>query len=254
MRLRDKTAVVTGGAKGIGAGIARVFAAEGCQVVIADIDEQAGPQTVADIQADGGAASFVRTDVREPAQLEHAVQHTATTYGRLDVMVNNAGWHPPATTIDDTSPELFEAQLRLNLISTFLGSKFALPHLRKTRGCIIIMASMVGLIGQREASAYCASKAGQIGFAKALAVELSPVGIRVNCICPSAVDTPLLHEWAASLPDPAEGLRQVDAMHALGRMATSAEIGRAALFLATEDASFVTGHALAVDGGATLDY
>ena len=254
MRLQDKVAVVTGGAKGIGAGIARVFAAEGCRVGIADIDARSSLQTVTDIEADGGLAAFVRTDVRDPGQLEAAIEHTVATYGRLDIMVNNAGWHPPATSIDDTSSELFEAQLRLNLTSTFLGSKYAVPHLRKTRGCIIIMASMVGLIGQHEATAYCASKAGQIGFAKALAVELAPEGIRVNCICPGAVDTPLLHEWAGSLPDPEQGFREVQAMHALGRIATPEEIGRAALFLASEDSSFVTGHALAVDGGATLDF
>lgn len=254
MRLDGRVAVVTGAAKGIGRGIARVFAAEACRVVIADIDETAGAEVVRDITAAGGTATFVRTDVRDSLAIAAAIDVAVATYGRLDVLVNNAGWHPPATTIDDTTLELFESQLRLNLTSTFLGCKYAVPFLRKTRGCIISMASMVGLLGQRDAAAYCASKAGQIGLTKALAVELAPVGVRVNCICPAGVDTPLLHEWARSLPDPQAGLRQADAMHALGRMATPEEIGRAALFLATEDSSFVTGHALAVDGGASLDY
>jgi len=254
MRLADKVAIVTGGAKGIGRGIATTLAGEGCRVVIADIDADTAGQTVSEIEAAGGLAEFQATDVRVPADIERTVERTVAAHGRLDVMVNNAGWHPPATSIDETSLELFESQLTLNLTSTYLGSKFAVPHLRRTKGNIINTASLAGVVGQTLAAAYAASKAGQVGFTKALAVELAPQGVRVNCICPAGVDTPLLWEWANTLDDPAAAAQTVDALHPLGRMARAEEIGRAALFLASDDASFVTGHALVVDGGATLDY
>ena len=254
MRLADKVAIVTGGAKGIGRGIATAFAAEGCRVVIADIDAETASKTVSEIHAAGGLAEFQATDVCVPADIERTIERTVADHGRLDVMVNNAGWHPPATTIDDTSLELFESQLTLNLTSTYLGSKFAVPHLRRTKGNIINTASLVGVVGQTLAAAYAASKGGQVGFTKALAVELAPQGVRVNCICPAGVDTPLLWEWANTLDDPGAAAQSVDALHPLGRMARAEEIGRAALFLASQDASFVTGHALVVDGGATLDY
>ena len=254
MRLADKVAIVTGGAKGIGRGIATAFAAEGCRVVVADIDAETATETVAEIQAAGGQAEFQSTDVRLAADIEQTIERTVAAHGRLDVMVNNAGWHPPAMTIDETSLDLFESQLTLNLTSTYLGSKFAVPHLRRIKGNIINTASLVGVVGQTLAAAYAASKGGQVGFTKALAVELAPQGVRVNCICPAGVDTPLLWEWANTLDDPAAAARSVDALHPLGRMARAEEIGRAALFLASDDASFVTGHALVVDGGATLDY
>ncbi|MBM4438415.1 MAG: SDR family oxidoreductase, partial [Actinobacteria bacterium] len=174
MRLNGNVAVVTGAAKGIGRGISQVFASEGCRVVIADVDEVLGAALEREIEASGGTARFVRTDVRESTAIKAAVDAALDAWGRLDIMVNNAGWHPPATSLDETTLELFESQLRLNLTSSFLGCKYAAPHLRKTRGSIIMMASMVGLLGQRDAAAYCASKAGQIGLTKALAVDLAP--------------------------------------------------------------------------------
>ena len=126
-------------------------------------------------------------------------------FGRLDCLVNNAGWHPPAMTIDQTSVEDFERLLRLNLTSTFLGCKFAVPHLRKTRGSIINMSSEVGLIGQAAAPSYVSTKAGQIGLTRALALDLAPDGVRVNAVCPAGVMTPLMQEWADTEYDPAGG-------------------------------------------------
>jgi NAD(P)-dependent dehydrogenase (short-subunit alcohol dehydrogenase family) len=254
VRLANKVAIVTGGAKGIGRGVATVFAEEGCHVVIADVDEVSSEQTAADIQDAGGSAEVLQTDVRIPTDIERTIERTVSARGHLDVMVNNAGWHPPVTSIDETSLQLFESQLALNLTSTFLGSKYAVPHLRTTEGNIVTMASLVGIVGQDMAAAYAASKGGQVGLTKALAVELAPQRVRVNCICPAGVDTPLMWEWANTLPDPKAAARHADAIHPIGRMATPKEIGRAALFLASDDAAFVTGHALVVDGGATLDY
>ena len=253
-RLDEKVAVITGSGRGIGRGCALVFAREGCKVVVATRTEGSGTKTVKDIEDEGGEALFVQTDVSVPAQLAEAVNTAVERYGRLDVLINNAGWHPPSMTIDETDLEDFESLLRLNLTSTFLGCKYAVKHLRKTRGCIINIASMVGILGQNNAVSYCATKAGQIGLTKALAMELAPVGVRVNAVLPAGVDTPLMHEWASSMPDTEASLQLVDAIHPIGRMATAEEIGRACLFLASEDAAFVTGHSLQVDGGASLDY
>ena len=244
-RLEGKVAVITGAGRGIGRGCALVFAGEGCKVVVATRTEGPGMKTVKDIKDGGGEALFIKTDVSAPAQIAKAIETTVERYGQLDVLINNAGWHPPAMTIDETNLQDFESLLRC---------KYAVKHLRKTRGCIINMSSMVGILGQNHAISYCATKAGQIGLTKALAMELAPVGVRVNAVLPAGVDTPLMHAWASSMPDSDASLRQIDAIHPIGRMATAEEIGRACLFLASEDASFVTGHSLHVDGGASLDY
>ncbi len=254
MRLAGKVAVITGSGRGIGRGCALVFAREGCKVIVATRTEAPGQETVTEIEAMGGEALFVSTDVSVPDQIEHAIDAAIQHYGRLDTLINNAGWHPPATKIDDIALEDFEALIRQNLTSTFLGCKYAAPHLRETRGSIINMSSMVGILGQRDAVAYCATKAGQLGITKALAVELAPQGVRVNAILPAGVDTPLMREWASSTGDLTEALSIMDDIHPLGQMATIEEIGRACLFLASEDAAFVTGHSLEVDGGAALDY
>ncbi|NLE38675.1 MAG: SDR family oxidoreductase, partial [Pirellulaceae bacterium] len=160
----------------------------------------------------------------------------------------------PAMTIDQTSLEDFESLLRLNLVSTFLGCKLAVPHLRKTRGNIINMSSEVGLIGQAAAPAYVATKAGQVGLTRALATDLAADGVRVNAVCPAGVMTPLMQEWADTQYDPDEALRMVDSWHLLGRMATIDEIGEVCAFLASDEASFITGQAICPDGGAALGY
>jgi NAD(P)-dependent dehydrogenase (short-subunit alcohol dehydrogenase family) len=254
-RFAGRVVIITGGSKGIGAGCARVFCAEGGLVVICARGEAEGQRQAEELTAQGpGTCHFERVDVRQPDELKAVIDGTVERYDRLDCLINNAGWHPNATDNADVSIADFEDLVRLNLTSTFAGCKYALPYLRQTRGTIVNMASMVGLLGQALAAAYCATKAGQIGLTKALAVDYAPHGVRVNAVCPAGVDTPLLHEWAATLPDPAAGLRRVDEMHKLGRMATPEEIGRVCLFLATEDSAFVTGQAIPVEGGASLDY
>ena len=152
--------------------------------------------------AAGHTAWFVATDVSKQADMQAMIDATVDRFGRLDCIVNNAGWHPPAMTIDQTSVEDYEALLRLNLVSTFMGCKFAVPHLRKTRGSIINMSSEVGLIGQAAAPSYVSTKAGQIGLTKALALDLAAEGIRVNAVCPAGVMTPLMQQWADTQYDP----------------------------------------------------
>ena len=255
MRFSDRVVIVTGGAKGIGAGCCRVFASEGARVSILDRDAAAGRALAGELTASGpNRALFLECDVSRHEQVRNAIEQTVAEFGRLDCIINNAGIHPPATSIDETSVESMEDLLQVNYISTFAGAKYAVPHLRRTRGTIINISSMTAVLGQDQSSAYSASKAAQVGLTKALAVELGREGIRVNAILPSNIDTPLMHEWAATLDDPDSALARVAALQVFGRMGTPEEIGRVALFLATDDSSFVTGQALEVEGGASLDY
>ncbi|MBN2579627.1 MAG: glucose 1-dehydrogenase [Pirellulales bacterium] len=254
MKLQDQVAIITGGSKGIGLGCARVFAKYGCKVVVASRGEEAGRQAVEELEAAGHTAAFIATDVMDQGGMKSLIDETVARFGRLDCMLNNAGWHPPAMTIDQTSVEEYERILRLNLVSQFMGCKFALPHLRKTRGSIINMSSEVGIIGQAAAPSYVSSKAGIIGLTKALALDLAPEGIRVNAVCPAGVMTPLMKEWADTQYDPAAALKMVDSWHPLGRMATIEEMGEVCAFLASEEASFITGQAICPDGGAPLGY
>jgi L-fucose dehydrogenase len=255
MRFAGKAVIVTGGSKGIGEGCARVFCGEGGLVAVLARGKEAGLALAAELTSRGpGQAIFLPCDVANREELKAAIDRAATEFGRLDCLINNAGWHPPATTIDNTRLEDLENLIRMNFISTFAGCQYALPHLRKTKGTIINMSSMVALLGQEHSAAYCSTKGAQLSLTKALAVELGREGIRVNAILPGNVDTPLMRDWAATLPDPQSALERVAALQVFGRMATGKEIGRIALFLATDDSSFLTGQAIEAEGGASLDY
>ena len=254
MKLDGKVAVITGGSKGIGLGCARVFGRHGCSVVIASRGAEAGQAAERELTAAGYKALFVATDVTSQNDMESLLKKTVERFGRLDCIVNNAGWHPPTMTIDETSIDDFENLLRLNLTSTFMGCKFAVPHLRETRGSIVNMSSEVGIIGQAAAPSYVSTKAGQIGLTRALALDLAPDGVRVNAVCPAGVMTPLMEEWANSQYDPKAALAMVDSWHPIGRMATIDEIGEVCAFLASEEAAFMTGQVLCPDGGAALGY
>jgi L-fucose dehydrogenase len=255
MRFQDRVVAVTGGSQGIGAGCVRVFHQEGAHVAILDRDAETGAR-LADELTDRGPGRVIvcRCDVSDAAQLQQAIEQTVQTLGRLDCLINNAGVHPPAMSIDETSLEDLESLLRINFVSTFAGCKFAAPLLRKTRGTIINMSSMTAVLGQENSAAYAASKGAQLSLTKALALELGRDGIRVNAVLPSNVDTPLMREWAATLDDPESALQRVAALQVSGRMATPEEIGRVCLFLATDDSSFITGQGIVADGGASLDY
>lgn len=254
MKLKDKVAVITGGSKGIGLGCARVFARHGANVVIAARGQDAGEAAQRELRDAGYTAVFVAADVTREEDMRALMEATVGRFDRLDCIVNNAGWHPPAMTIDQTSVQDFERLLRLNLTSTFMGCKFALPHLRKTRGSIINMSSEVALIGQAAAPSYVATKGGQISLTRALALDLAPEGVRVNAVCPAGVMTPLMKEWADSQYDPQAALALVDSWHPIGRMATVEEIGEVCAFLASDEAAFVTGQVICPDGGAALGY
>lgn len=253
MRLAGSVSVITGSAKGIGKGCALVFAREGSKVAIVDIDVRAGEETVREIADSGGEARLFRADISDSAQVQSMISEVVEAFGRIDVMFNNAGYHI-SKSVEATSEEEWDYIINTNLKSVFLCSKYALPHLRKTKGCIINMSSMVGLIGQSNAGAYSASKGGIVAMTKGMALDFAQDGIRVNCICPGWVTTPLVEDWFSQQQDPGKAREHIYGAHPLGRIASIEEVGRAALFLASSDASFVTGVALPVDGAVSLGY
>lgn len=254
-KLQDQVILVTGASKGIGLGCALACLRQGAKVGVLDLDSGLAAVEIKRTGFSiGNDVLLLDCDVRDAGLLQAAFDQAVTHFGRLDGVVNNAGWHPPAMTIEETSLEDFESLIRLNLTSTFLGCKFAVPHLRKTKGSIVNMSSKVALIGQAAAPSYVSSKAGQIGLTHALALDLAPAGVRVNAICPAGVMTPLMEEWASSQYDRAAALAMVDSWHPLGRMATPDEIGEVCCFLLSREAAFVTGQVICPDGGAALGY
>lgn len=254
MKLDGKVTIITGGSKGIGFGCAKVFGSHGCRAVISSRGEKEGLLAEEELRDLGYDAVFIPCDVKSESQMESLIAKTVDQYGRLDCIVNNAGWHPPAMTITETSVEDYEDILRMNLTSTFMGCKFAVPELIKTKGSIINMSSKVGEIGQAAAPGYVSTKAAQIGLTKALAIDLAPQGVRVNAVAPAGVLTPLMKEWADSEYDPGAALEMVDGWHQLGRMATIEEVGEVCAFLASSEAAFITGQVICPDGGAALGY
>lgn len=255
MRFQNRAVIVTGGSKGIGAGCAEVLSAEGGLVSILDLDEEAGNKLAAQLNdSTPGRVICTLCDVANPDQFQKGVAQTVEQFGRLDCMINNAGQHPPAQALEETSIEDAEKLMRINFLSTYLGAKYAVPHLRSTKGTIINISSMTAVLGQTNSALYAATKGAQLSFTKALALELGPEGIRVNAVLPSNVDTPLMREWASTLDDPQEALDRIAKLQVFSRMADPQEIGRVCLFLATEDSSFITGQGIQVDGGAALDY
>jgi NAD(P)-dependent dehydrogenase (short-subunit alcohol dehydrogenase family) len=253
MRLQNKVALITGGTSGIGEATAILFAKEGASIAIAGRNEKRG-HTVADhIIENGGKAIFLRTDVRKAAECSRAVDETISSFGKLDILFNNAGVFYPQTILE-CSEEEWDLQIDINLKGTFLMSKCAVPSMiQQGSGVIINNSSGWGIVGGDKAVAYCASKGGVVLLTKAMAIDHGRQGIRVNCICPGDVDTPMLPEDARM-----RGLKWEDylagcANRPLGRIGTVGEIAKAVLFLASDDSSFMTGGALVVDGGGTAD-
>jgi NAD(P)-dependent dehydrogenase (short-subunit alcohol dehydrogenase family) len=251
----DKVALITGGSMGIGAGCARVFVAAGARVAICARGREAGEALAAELSAAGpGACAFTPCDVTRPEELQVAIEYTVDRYGRLDCLINNAGWHPDHRPIDDVSVEDFESLLRLNLVSYFVASKFALPHLRQARGSIINVGSLVGELGQERAVPYVATKAAIIGMTKALAIDEAKHGVRVNAVLPGTIASPLLDHFIESTPNPPAMKAFLDSWQWMGRVGEAEEVGYACLFLASDQASYITGVELIVSGGQELGH
>jgi len=253
MRLANQVALITGATSGIGEATAVVFAREGARVAITGRSEKRGHAVTEGVLQAGGKAIFLRTDVRKAVECERAVKETVQAFGRLDILFNNAGIFYPHDTLE-CSEEEWDEQIDINLKGTFLMSKYALPGMiAQGRGVIVNNSSGWGIVGGDKAVAYCASKGGVVLMTKAMAIDHGLQGIRVNCICPGDVETPMLPQDAKM-----RGLKWEDYIagcvnRPLGRVGTADEIAKAVLFLASDDSSFMTGAALIVDGGGTAD-
>ena len=252
-RLDGKVAVITGAGSGIGRVAASLFAAEGAQVVVADVVAEQADAAVADIEAAGGTATAVTVDVSDEAQVGTMIDRAVASYGGVHVLFNNAGIFPDDDGgILDTPPSTWQKVMDVNLKGVWLGCRAAVPAMLDSGGgSIVNVASFVALVGAATAQmAYTASKGGVLAMTRELAVEYARKGIRANSICPGPIETPLLAEL---LSDPERRQRRL--VHIpMGRFGRPEEIAKAALFLASDDASFVTGSALVVDGGITAAY
>ncbi|MBW2290032.1 MAG: glucose 1-dehydrogenase [Deltaproteobacteria bacterium] len=252
-RLAGRTALITGGASGIGRQAVELFAGEGAAVVVADLDEAGGAETVAAVRAAGGRAAFIATDVSRAADVEAAVAFAEHSFDGLHVLFNNAGIFPA----DDASPvetpeSTWDRVMEVNLKSVFLGCKYGIPALERAGGgSIINTASFVAVMGAATSQiAYTASKGGVLAMTREIAVEYARRGIRANALCPGPVNTPLLEELLA---DPAARARRM--VHVpMGRLAEAHEIARAALFLASDDSAYVNGTTFMVDGAISAAY
>ena len=254
----DKVTIITGGSSGIGKGCAEKFVKAGAKVIICCNEEHEGAEVAAALheaaQRQGcGGAEFVYCDVTSTEDIRNLIAATVSRYGRIDCLINNAGWHPPHKPIDDFSVQDFRDLLELNLVSIFAASKFALPCLRQTKGNIINMSSLVAAIGQRHATTYVATKGAITAFTKALAVDEAPNGVRVNSVSPGNIFTPLWQEAIDAAPDPGKYRAEGEAAQLLGRMGAVEEVGRLCLFIASE-ATFTTGVDHIISGGAELGY
>jgi NAD(P)-dependent dehydrogenase (short-subunit alcohol dehydrogenase family) len=247
--LAGKVALITGGASGIGRATALLFAREGAAVSVVDLDGISGQAVAQTIVDRGGQVIFLRCDVSLAADCQRAVQQTVDELGGLDILLNNAGIIRRATVLE-TSEEEWDRVMAVNVKSVFLLSKYAIPVMAQAGGGVIInTASGWGLVGGRNAVSYCASKGAVVNMTRAMALDHGEQNIRVNCICPGDTDTPMLRREAQQLGEPTERFLAGAAQRPLGRIGRPEDIAQAALYLASDGSSFVTGAALVVDGG-----
>ena len=248
MKLENRVAVITGAGSGIGRASALEFAREGARVVVADLNLAGALETARQIKAGGGQAIALETDVALPESVQTLVAQTLETFSQVHVLLNNAAIQVNKT-VEDTTVEEWNREINVNLGGVFLCSKFFLPHLRRTRGCIINMSSVNGFFVEPRCAGYCATKAAIIGLTKAMAIDHGKEGIRVNCICPGYIDAGLAWGYFEAQPDPAAARAAAGKLHALWRIGRPEEVARVAVFLASDEASFMTGSAVVVDGG-----
>ena len=247
--LSNRIALVTGAGSGIGAAVAETFARAGARVFSTDIDEASARATAARITEAGGAAESMTLDVRDEAACRSAAADVQRRAGRLDVLVNNAGVGHVGTVLQTDGADL-DRLYAVNVRGLFNVTRAFLPHmLARKAGVIINMASIGGLVGIRDRIAYCTSKSAVVGLTRSMALDHALDGIRVNCICPGRVETPFVTARLREYPDPEQAYREMSASQAIGRMGRPEEIAAAALYLASDEAAFVTGAAFAIDGG-----
>lgn len=249
MRMKQKVSIITGAQSGIGLATARRFAAEGATVVLADVKD-ASP-AANELVGTGAQARFVQTDVSDASQVGALLEETLSAYGRLDVLVNNAGVELPKRITDTTEAE-WDRLMDVNLKGVFLCSRAAIPAMQQQGGGVIVnVGSELGVVGGSEIAAYCAAKGGVVQLTKAMAVDHAADGIRVNCVCPGPVATPLLEATIQGSTDPQKERLSILGKTLMKRFGHPTEIASAILFLASDESSYMTGSILLVDGGVT---
>jgi NAD(P)-dependent dehydrogenase (short-subunit alcohol dehydrogenase family) len=251
-RLDRKVAVITGAASGIGRGTALCLAREGAAVVAVDLNSQGGEQVVGEIAAAGGRAVFQHTDVSSEPEIRSAVERAVKEYGRLDIMFNNAGLVGAVGPIEKVSADDWDRSIAVLLRAVFLGIKYAVEPMRKAGGgSIISTSSIASFLPSPYGAAYAAAKGGVISLTRAAALQLGPDRIRVNCICPGAINTPIWGSMPA-FSDPAAVAQLLDHVQTIPRVGRPEDIASMVLFLASDESEWVTGQAMVVDGGLTV--
>jgi meso-butanediol dehydrogenase/(S,S)-butanediol dehydrogenase/diacetyl reductase len=253
MKLDGKVAIITGAGSGIGQAAAALFAKEGAKVVVADLSASRGQDTVALIEAIPGSAISFQVDVSDARQVQHLVRATLDAYDRLDILFNNAGINL-AATVTETSEEAWDQVMAVNVKGVFLGCKYAIPAMIQTGGGVIInSSSAAGVVGLRGLAAYTASKGAVLQLTRNIALDYAAHNIRANALCPGVTASPMTMAVIESQSDPEAMRQRMEAGRPMGRMAQPEEMARAALFLASDDSSFMTGSPLIVDGGYTAE-
>jgi NAD(P)-dependent dehydrogenase (short-subunit alcohol dehydrogenase family) len=248
MKLKDRIVVVTGAGSGIGRSCAIESAIEGAQVIVADINKEGADETVRQIVAKKGKGVVFKTDVSKPESVQQLVDFTIKSFTKIDALINNAAIQVNKT-IEDITFDEWNLQMSINVGGIFLCSKYFLPYLRVTKGSIVNMSSVNGFFVEPMCAGYCTTKAAIIGLTKAMAIDHGHEGVRVNCICPGYIDAGLAEGYFQSQADPAQARVDAGKLHALWRIGKPEEVARVAVFLSGDDASFMTGASVVVDGG-----
>ncbi len=254
-RLQDRVCVVTGSGQGMGRASAREMAREGGRVVVADINEAAGQETVDLITAEGGTAAFIKVDLRSSDSIRALMDGAAALFGGIDVVHANAAVHEtdltPNTSIEELAEDVWDMVHDINLKAVWLCTKHAVPYLKKSGAASIVNVASTGAnVAYPMAAAYCASKGGVQMLTKASATDLAKFGIRVNCYCPASIRTPMLEKYIKAADDPASVEASLRGAHLLPCLGEPEEVAKLAVFLACSDSSFITGAAYLIDGGA----
>lgn len=251
MRLNGKRTIVTGGAKGIGAAVVRLFCQEGARVMITDVDEAAGGALAEELTGQGRDVLFYKANVAVPEDVEQSVAAAVARFDGLDILVSNAGIIEPDNLLENVPVEIWRNVIDVNLGGMFLCAKYALPHLRKSKGCIVNTASICSLVASQYDPSYCASKGGVLSLTRAIAFDYAQYGVRCNAVAPTICDSPMIQDYTADMPDDVlkEKMRRWGGPG--GRFCTPEEVAQAVLFLASPDAGYVNGIIMPVDGGYT---
>ncbi|MGB9660610.1 MAG: SDR family NAD(P)-dependent oxidoreductase [Moorellaceae bacterium] len=252
MRFDGKAVLITGAGSGIGRATALAFAQKGARVAVADIAREGGEETVRLIREAGGEAVFIQADVSLEAEAEKMVKATVEAFGKLDVLVNNAGIVLPGR-VDNTSEEDFDKTMKINVKGAFLASKYAVQEMKRTGGGVIVhVASVAALKGVKDRAAYSASKGALVGLTKAMAIDYIRDNIRVNAVCPGTTYTPAIEEKIRTAPDPEAMRAEFVSRQPMGRLGKEEEIAFAIMFAACDEAAYMTGSLITIDGGSSL--